>query len=452
MIKIKIPNNNISERKYILDVIFNEFLDLKYEVIIDYDTDNWEIILENQNKLIIKDKFFNKYLKDLDYLKIENIPEKIKFGKNNFIVEEDVPIIYGVDKFDIVDKEILCGIDIFASSFFMLTRWEEYVNKERDNHNRFPYKESLAFKNNFLDRPIVNEYIEMLKNMLCLLDSSLQFRRYNYKLIITHDIDHIYAWDSFKKFVLNLVRDLFKRPSIKDFFNSIVYYIQVKLKIKNDPYDTYDYIMMLSESVGVKSYFFFMAEGLTSYDNHYTSGSDKAKKIVSNILERGHYIGIHPTYNTYNDPKQFNKEKLELEKNFKTKIVFGRQHYLRFEVPITWQIWEDNDMRWDSTMNYADRDGFRCGICYEYSLFNILTREKLKLKEKPLIVMDANSIDRLSPVEMEYYIQELIAKVKKYKGEFVLLWHNSSYNTAKWKKYKSVYENIITYHKEGSRI
>ena len=450
MIKIFIPDNNIEERKYIINTIFKELLGLEYTI--DIGSKDYKIVLDNSKELIFKDAFFNQFSTNLDYLKIENIPKNIKFISNKFLVEDNIPIIYGDDTLDIRDKSITCGIDIFASSFFMLTRWEEYVNKTRDTHNRFPAIESLAFKNNFLDRPVVNEYLEMLKNMLRLLDNSLSFKTYEYKLILTHDIDHIYAWNSFKKFALNLARDLIKRTSIKNFFNSIIYYTQVKLKIKNDPYDTYDYIMNLSESVGVKSYFFFMAEGLTSYDNHYKSGSKEAKAIVSNILNRGHHVGIHPTYNAYNNKEQFTKEKKELERNFNTKITFGREHYLRFELPTTWRIWEENDMLWDSTMNYTDRDGFRCGICYEYPLFDVLARKPLRLKEKPLIVMDANTIDELSPTEMEKSIKDLIIKVKKYNGEFVFLWHNSSYDTAKWQKYKSVYENIINHHKEKGNI
>lgn len=114
MIKITIPKNNIAERKYILDIIFDEFLGLKIEVIEDGNCQDWIIELENQKSLTIKDTFFNKYPKDLEYLKLENIPNKIE------------------------------ELDIFAASFFMLTRWEEYVNKNRDSHARFPATESLA--------------------------------------------------------------------------------------------------------------------------------------------------------------------------------------------------------------------------------------------------------------------------------------------------------------------
>ena len=148
MIKITIPNNNLDERKYIIDIIFNEFLELEYNL--QVGSTDYEIVLENDKRLIIKDSFFSMFVEDLEYLSLENIPKGIKFVKNDFIVENDIPIIFGNKNLDITTNEIVCNIDIFASIFFMLTRWEEYVNKNRDNHHRFPAYESLAFKNNFL--------------------------------------------------------------------------------------------------------------------------------------------------------------------------------------------------------------------------------------------------------------------------------------------------------------
>jgi len=189
-----------------------------------------------------------------------------------------------------------------------------------------------------------------------------------------------------------------------------------------------------------------MGKGLTGYDNMYDSSNPFIKKLVEQIKNRGHFIGMHPTYNAYNDRNQFVKEKKELEKNLEASIIFGREHYLRFELPTTWQIWDDNGMQWDSTLSYADREGFRSGVCYEYSVFNILTRKKLKLKEKPLIVMESSFIGyqaTITPEEMENKIKLLVQEVRKYNGNFVLLWHNSSFYTPEWKDFKGVYERIL---------
>jgi len=452
---VKIPNNNEAERKYIINVMLGEFLGLEYDVKVEGRREKgeggcYEIVLDNGNKLIIEDHFFSKFPNDLEYLDEKNIPKKIEFTKNEFTPENNIPIIYGTNKLITNHQSpitITCGIDIFASSFFMLTRWEEYVNKTRDNHNRFPAIASLAFKNNFLNRPVVNEYLEMLKNMLLELGLNQKLKTRNYKLTLTHDVDHIYAWDTPKKFLIRLGGDIIKkRVKPLGVFKIVLEYVKVLSKRAKDPFDTFDYIMDLSDKIGIKSHFFFMGRGQTKHDNDYFSGSKEAIAIAKNIKERGHYIGIHPTYNAYNNFEQFKAEKDELEQNLNTKIKFGREHYLRFEVPTTWQIWEDNSMEWDSTLSFADEDGFRCGVCYEYRVFNFLTRKKLKLKEKPLIFMDAIDIEKLSPEEMQEALFQLIGQVERYNGEATVLWHNSNYNTIKWLHYKIVYEALIDFH------
>ncbi len=447
MLKITLPKNNKSEREYIVDIIFGEFLGLEYEIVwIDgRNKDEWKIELENKNILIFEDHFFHRYPDNLAYLQLDNIPSKIEFAKNQFTTEKDIPVIFGSSTLSL--QPLTCGIDIFASSFFMLTRWEEYVNKNRDVHNRFSAKESLAYKHNFLDRPIVNEYTEMLWGMLEHLGIKQQRKKREFQLYLTHDVDVPLKVKSLTMGIKRLKVSIKERNVIIKF---ISFFNPTKISsiFSKDAYDTFDYIMNTSEKNGVKSYFFFMAHGVTEYDNMYMSSDKFIQNLIIKIKRRGHHIGIHPSYNAYNDTVQLKKEKNELEKNLKTEILYGREHYLRFEVPTTWQIWEDNGMEWDSTLVFADKEGFRCGTCYEYSVFNIYTSQKLKLKEKPLILMEGNFITyqpEIGPDQMQRKITNLIDKTKKYHGNFICLWHNSKLET---QCRKNMYESIIQYTKK----
>ena len=340
------------------------------------------------------------------------------------------------------NNQIICGIDIFASSFFMLSRWEEYVNKTRDIHNRFPANASLAFKFNFLDRPIVNEYIEMLWNMLKKLGIKQDRKKRKFEFVLTHDVDVAYKYISFFSGSREIVGDIVKRKNpilaIKNFSNKIL----THLNLKKDPFDTYDYLMDVSEKVGVKSYFFLHSSSSAKQDKN----NDKfLKQIANKIKKRGHFLGYHPSYDAYNDFELFIKDKEKIENIVEQKLDIGRAHFLRFEIPTTWQIWEDAKMKWDSSLSYADKEGFRCGVCYPYSVFNIITRKKLYLKEKPLIVMEGSFVTYqpdITPKEMKNKIIDLIKIVKKYNGEFVFLWHNSSFN-GNWKKFEFIYEEVL---------
>jgi len=425
-LRVVIPDDNLEERKYIIDVLLKDLLGLSYKIEIK-NIENYELILKNGKKLVMEDHFFHKFSKNLEYLNEQNIPQKVKFTKNDFIVERDIPVIYGNSQFSIINFQLIrCGIDIFASSFFMLTRWEEYVNKTRDRHNRFPAFESLAYKNNFLDRPVVNEYIEMLWNMLEFLGCKQKREKRKFKFILTHDID-IAGKFKLKDIISTTIRN---RNIYK-----LVKYIK-RIKLNNKIFDTYEYLMDFSESFGIKSYFFLHS---SSFNKRFDEDNRLFLKSISKkILKRGHYIGYHPSYNAFNNLEIFLKNKKEIENLIETKLKFGRMHYLRFEIPFTWDIWEKAKMEWDSSLMYADRVGFRCGICNDYFVFDFLKREKLSLKEKPLILMDTTftSYDKNNDVlkKMSFFKE----KIKRYKGDFVLLWHNNNYF-----KFKDIFFKVL---------
>ena len=179
-----------------------------------------------------------------------------------------------------------------------------------------------------------------------------------------------------------------------------------------------------------------MSGGLTKFDNRYKIDEPKALALIEKIKKRGHIIGIHSSYNTYNSFEQFKKEKELLEKTVNISITEGRQHYLRFEVPTTWQIWEDNGMQVDSSCGYADKEGFRCGTGDEFRVFNILSRKKLNLKERPLIFMDCTLFGY-----NEYSFEEIQMRIKKmrlFDNSFTMLWHNSSSSLSKY------YNNLLS--------
>jgi hypothetical protein len=447
MIVIKTSGVNAPEKEYIIDVFFNNFLGIDYKL--DFSSDNfcfYEIELSSGNKLVIEDAFFFLYKKPLEYLKREAIPENICFAKNEFTSEEDIPVIYGRD-FLLIErknrKKIICGIDIFASAFFMLTRWEEYVNQKRDRHDRFPASESLAMKWLFLNRPVVNEYLEMFWNMLVGLGYDKKRKVRKFEPLVTHDVDKIQKYGKIWFGLKRLIQDLILHRSLSLFCADFFSELKVILGLRKDPFDTFDKLMKISETKGFKSYFFFMEN-----DPHrYSITEKKTIKLILEIQRRGHFIGMHPNYNTYNDEQQFLKEKNGIEKIVRFILKSGRNHYLQFRVPQTWQIWNDAGMEWDSTLSYADKEGFRCGTCYSYPVFNFLTRRKLKLEEKPLILMDGTLLDYQQYTKTEAFAAAkiLIDRTFKYNGNFVFLWHNSSFNTSHWVSYAGLYEQIIDY-------
>jgi hypothetical protein len=167
--------------------------------------------------------------------------------------------------------------------------------------------------------------------------------------------------------------------------------------------------------------------------------------MLERVHERGHGIGFHPSYDTFVDEGLWEHEKHRLSTVSPQRVSVGRQHYLRFQAPDTWQLWENHGMDWDSTVGYADYEGFRCGTCYDYRVFNFRTRRTLRLRELPLIAMDATlaRYRGLAAPQCRAQLNKLVNEVRKHRGTFVLLWHNSNLTAAEWGSYRDVYREAI---------
>ena len=185
--KIKVNSNWSAEREYVLNQIFLEFLGIEIEIE-KYENapQNHYTIILNNSEILINDSFFADPNNSLSYLRIDNIPTSIKWERLNYS-ENKLPIIYGDSDIDtqVVNGRIIikCGLDIFASIYFMLTRWEEYVIPDRDKHGRFEGVNSTAYINNFLEIPVVNYYLDVLWNMLKKCDQSILKKQRKYKYL-----------------------------------------------------------------------------------------------------------------------------------------------------------------------------------------------------------------------------------------------------------------------------
>lgn len=435
-IEIRIPADSSEERKYVIDVLFSDFLGISYQLFIDDRISDYHIGFVNR-ELVIRDRFWSIYKeKPLAYLTEAALPRVSFLSGCSYLPEKDIPMLYGENEFVVSEENIICGIDIFASSFFMLTRWEEYVNKIRDKHGRFSGEDSIAYKNHFLHRPIVNEYVEMLWNMLKALGYSGERKEQKFELVLTHDIDIMKSVHPLRV----IAGDVLKRRH----FKQALLYIPALFK---DPVDIYSFLMKRSEKIGIKSHFYFMAVEPQSndFDTPCYLNSKRFRRLITTIRKRGHVIGFHPGYSTYKNENIWREEKNRLEQALNEKITEGRQHYLMMEVPYTLKMWDEQGMKVDSTLGYADREGFRCGTGNSFPVFDFLERKVLALHEIPLIVMDGTLrfYRNLTKNQSFEILLHYIACGKKYNMPVTFLFHNSSFDNRKWCGWKQMYKKLF---------
>jgi hypothetical protein len=335
------------------------------------------------------------------------------------------------------EKTVVFYADIVAATFFMLSRWEEMIGVAQDIHGRFPGTASVAFRQNFLERPIVDEYALILQKWLQTLCPGWEPRSHRFSIKLSHDIDTVYPFSNLNEFIRSVGGDFLKRRGIQHVWRTAKDGLwQLFGPKRTSCYRNISLLASLSVRHGLKSAFYFMTAKPSQFDRGYDITSLVVKDCVDDLRRRGFEIGFHAGYHALNDPACLAAEKARLDNVLGITKYGGRQHYLRFKVPVTWWYWEQVGLTYDSTMTYAEHEGFRCGTCHPFRPFDLQQNRELNLVELPLIVMDRTlqTYRELSPLQGEAKIMSLAQRCRRVGGIFTLLWHNtrSNYRTQGW--------------------
>jgi hypothetical protein len=353
-----------------------------------------------------------------------------------------------------INKSYLIHYDILGMAYWMLNRIEEIGRTDLDNHGRFPAIHSHAFKHNYLERPVVDEWFHILGQVIEKQWPQVVLKKHQFSIKVSHDVDSPsqYQFKPWKTIFRMMAGHLLKRRDIKAFFQAPYIKLTAGEGLhKQDPHNTFDWIMAISEANNLTSAFYFICGRTSNKDADYEPEYKAIRELMCRINKRGHEIGLHPSYGTYQTSELIKKEALRLknicnEEGIKQTKWGGRMHYLRWEHPTTLQAWNDAGMNYDSTLGYADRPGFRCGTCYEYPAFNPVTQEMLHIRIRPLIAMECTVIsDRYmglgdSQESIDKFL-ELKEKCRKVSGCYTQLWHNSYF---KKPEYFKIYQNVTS--------
>jgi hypothetical protein len=311
-----------------------------------------------------------------------------------------------------------------------------------DNHQRFPATSSHAYQNGYLERPIVDEWLMILGQVIERVWPGIELKQREFSIKVSHDVDSpsMYGFKPWSIIGRMMAGHLLKRRDIKAFFTAPY----VKLATGNrlhpaDPCNTFDWLMDVSEANNLQSAFYFICGGNHPNDVDYQPEHPVIRNLMRRIHDRGHEIGLHPSYNTFQQPELIKQEAEHLkricaEEGIEQSQWGGRMHYLRWEQPMTMRAWANAGMNYDSTLGYADRPGFRCGTCHEYPAFDPVAQEQLSLRIRPLVVMECTVIDSVYlglgvTDEAEDKIKQLKNCCRRVGGNFGLLWHNSYFKS-----------------------
>lgn len=415
--------------RYIFDLIFTERMGLAYE----FSTES-ECVHPEETPAI-------KY----GYDPIEGLP---------FIAASRLIFETGIRQIDLSWTEIpepvlFAGIhrnsalafDPFAASFFLLSRYEEYLPFRPDTHGRFGLDQSVLRHKDYYRIPVVDAWVSILAGWLKVTFPGLQVREPEYSFLPTYDIDVAYAYrlKGLFRTLGGYFRDLF-RLSFKD--------VSLRMKVisgnEADPYDTYSFQWELQERLGLEPLYFVLFGSYAEFDKNPSISDPAFQSLIKRLRDHAR-VGIHPSYRSNSSKDLLAREIRGLTAVINEPVTISRQHFIKLEIPGTYRNLAQLGITEDYSMGFPGAGGFRAGTSIPFRFFDLEYELELPLMVFPFAIMDGTLRDYLAmePGQALDYVRELNRNVRRYGGIFITIWHNESLSgRGRWASWSELYEEI----------
>jgi hypothetical protein len=332
--------------------------------------------------------------------------------------------------------------DLFAASFYLVSRYEEYLPFIPDPFNRFEAENSLAYQYDFLKIPLVNLWISEFEKLLIKKFPQLTITHQQYTFTSTIDIDNAYKYR--EKGVMRSIGGYIK--SLVNFDKTdLIDRTSVLLRKEKDPFDSYDYQLEIQRKYKLKVIYFFLLGDYGVNDKNHPSNNHGFQKLIKHLADYS-TAGIHPSFGSNGNSKQVKIEINRLAHITHRDIYNSRQHFSILKFPDTYFVLQELGVTHDYSMGYANFNGFRASYClpfYWYDLDDEL-ETGLKIHSYCLSETTLRYKEKATPLTIADVAKPLIDEVKKYNGELITIFHNDTMGTSpEWTDWKSVYEDIV---------
>ena len=350
--------------------------------------------------------------------------------------------------FPVYGRDLDFDFDMLAATFFMVSRYEEYLPHREDVHGRFMPQDSVAYQAGFLHLPVVDQWACMLRSALAERYPDVELPWRNYRFVQTVDIDAAWCYlhKGLYRTVIGTLRDALWRHN----WDEVRRRFRVLFGRERDPFDTFDYIIGLSER-SRDSYliFFSLLADYGQYDKPASYHDVHHRELLQHLGDHAK-VGIHPGYGSLDNPQQVDTEVHRLEEILHRTIVRARYHFLRLRLPDSYRVLLHAGIRHDYTMGFADAIGFRAGISVQYPFYDLERDLESQLTVHPFCVMDTTMQKylKLTPDEAIAEYHRLIAELRRVDGVYCCIVHNQNLGELYgWQGWRRVYEDMVNYAK-----
>jgi len=310
--------------------------------------------------------------------------------------------------------------DIFSASFFLLSRYEEYLPHVKDSVGRFPVKESIAYQHDFLELPVVDLWAYKLLEALQerFPDLETKEKSYSFTSIINVTTSHAYAMRGISRTLGGFLLDLgnFRFREVWERFS-------VLLRIKKDPYDNFFDLVEIHKKFPIKTMFFFQFAKHSAHDKNVATTNNRFRYLIKSIADYS-IVSLSTSFVSTSDKNVLREEKKQLGNLINRPISYARLRYNKVNVPATYRNLVETEFTDDFSMGYTHEIGFRAGTCTPFYFYDINTEVRQPIKIHPFAMHDYALVKYKTKEEVFEKMDRVYRLVKQVKGDFILVFSN----------------------------
>ena len=345
----------------------------------------------------------------------------------------------GIPCFFKTDERSNIPYDIFSASFYLLSRYEEYLPHVKDELGRFPPETSLAYEHGFLELPVVdlwaNQFFKKLKERFP--EIAVRSRKYSFTSIVNVTTSHSYAFRGLGRSLAGFFYDV-SRFKLSRVWNRIVVWVNPK----KDPYDNFSNLMEIHKKFKVRTMFFFQFADYSTHDKNISIYRNRFRFLIKSVADYS-IVSLSASMAAGENVETLKVEKKRLSDLINRPIKYSRMRYNKVFVPHTYRDLVEAEFTDDYSLGYTHHLGFRASTSVPFPFYDINLEVQQPIKVHPFAICDYALRKFKTKEEVYPKLDGMYQNTKLVKGNLVMVFSNELLGEKHQINWLQLYQSLL---------
>lgn len=426
-----------ARKEYIFRHIFKRLLEFPFQ----FTSDLSEFIAHEGPKF----SYGNKPLGDELFIWSQGLLDEVGIDDHEIEIHkwDDLPVFFSApDRSDV-------PFDLFTASFYLITRYEEYLPQVKDSLGRFSASSSIAAQHHFLEIPVIDLWVERFREELESRFEITLSRKRETQILTTIETASVYKYRN--RALIPVLKAFYQ--SLKGFkLRKLFTQIGVHLRLTKDPYDVYDIMLRVYKDAmdqlpkklkrSRRVLYLFHLGDYSTVNNGVSYRTRSYRELIKHIADYLE-IGLRFSYGIEEDKIIKESERFQSITNrplHKTMTAFSK-----ISMPGHYKKLVDMDTIEDYSMGYTNVPGYRAGTSHSFFFYDLDYEVQTPLRVFPY-ALHYRSIEHFMLNGQQSIIDKLLQHADRTSGCFIVVFDNAQLDLNKRSHVYTIIKKLLTYN------